>query len=242
MAISFRLAWQSLFHGADAPPSSWQEDGIAPGRLPNLLLNWLLVGLTEVVDGYLGDLSKKYEHKRLISEGLPRGIFSLRQVLAPWSIVHQKIDFGNENPNKQAAEDSGVVVYYLDTLPRGARITRVKTILLPTSGHSGLPTTMPKMRLVAYQRSDFTAVQTVLQTDASANVAAYEVLHTIDSGDLTSSFSAIKPAEDHRVVVEFFGESGTAGTTFFSGLQVYGVEVTYQLALADLVQSAVVIP
>lgn len=235
MAISFRLAWQSLVHGADAPPDSWKEDGVAPGRLPNLLVNWLLVGLTEVVDSYLANLSKAYVHTRWITHGLPRGIFVLRQTSAPWGVVWQQVDLGSDGPNQQAAEDSGVVVYYLDSLPRGCRILEVKAIIKPATGHTGLPSTMPKMRIVVYRRSDFAEMINPVESDASADVTAYEALHTIDSAD--PELGDYDPAE-FRFVVQVFGEAGTGGTTFKRGLQVYGVEVRYRLALADLVQSA----
>lgn len=89
--------------------------------------------------------------------------------------------------------------------PHLAVLESVHLYLVSLTGHSALPATMPTLEV---QAIDPTAGNSVLttsgaQTDASANLTAYQTNHTIDANGLNWTTSGIK-----RYRVKITGEAG----------------------------------
>jgi hypothetical protein len=74
------------------------------------------------------------------------------------------------------------------TAPHGSVLTNVTVTLQPAGGHGALPAVLPVLGV--YKRSLTTGLDTALAapvTDSSASVAAFQALHTIDSGVLAET-------------------------------------------------------
>lgn len=105
---------------------------------------------------------------------------------------------------QSSVASAGVLVFEL-ILPKRGTLTAVQAVVIGDTGHAALPATMPKITL--YRKDTGSpAAATVLdtETDASANVGAYEVAHPI-----TIVTSEVFDHESgNRYYVTFEGEAG----------------------------------
>jgi hypothetical protein len=95
--------------------------------------------------------------------------------------------------------------YEVVGIPDGATITGASVLIDPAAAHADLPATKPQI-LLAYQDVTGTAgFQTIAsQTDAPANVGAYEAAHTLSITGQSFAYDAAI----HKVVVRVRGEFG----------------------------------
>jgi hypothetical protein len=110
------------------------------------------------------------------------------------------VDSSNHQYYQQTdVTSAGGLKFPLEPLPPGAKIISVKARFAGT-GHSALPATLPKITL--YEVEDLTDTEVVTATDAPANVAAYEVLHTLSA----TANVVVDPLKYYHV--KFEGETG----------------------------------
>lgn len=106
----------------------------------------------------------------------------------------------------------------LDNLPYLGTITAITAYVDPKNGHGGLPGTMPRLKLSSRTHGSVGDTDVAQQTDTSANVAAYEALHTITLSGLSATIDGTK-----MYYVEVQSEGGANALDFF---QLMGLTVT----------------
>ncbi len=130
-------------------------------------------------------------------------------------------EYGRQICNSTAGES----IYFNLDLPDGVTLDSIEFTVVGGGG-VGLPAVMPRFRL---RRHGFAADTTASSSDAvdgSANIGAYNAIHTITLSSLATSVNA-----STRYVVEFVTESGAGAT---AGFTILGVTVTMTTRLHQL--------
>jgi hypothetical protein len=107
------------------------------------------------------------------------------------------------------------VVYRLG-MPQGATLNSITVRLQGAAAHVGLPASVPTLRLLRVDATDFTSgwvLQGSISSDLSANTTAYQAVHTITVGSLSV-------VVDNAQYNYFACVSGEGSTNALSGLLV----------------------
>ncbi len=139
------------------------------------------------------------------------------------------------DPYQDVNSSSDPMTIYLEDLPHGAVITKIRVLIDPAGSHSATgPTTMPKFNLISRNTSAVKATESGPHNDpypaaaVGADLTNYEAVHFIDSG--TISVTLDKTTK--RYALEVYGEAGS-GSTFQQGLRVRLAEVTFTTTRVD---------
>lgn len=103
-------------------------------------------------------------------------------------------------------------------LPYLGTITAITAYVDPKNGHAGLPGTMPRIKLSSRTHGVDGDTDIAQQTDTSANLTAYQALHTITLSGLSQTVDGTK-----MYYVEVQSEGGANALDFF---QLMGLTVT----------------
>lgn len=112
--------------------------------------------------------------------------------------------------------DNGQFQCQVFNMPRYGTVRRLRATLDGAAAHGGLPSTMPRIRLVRFTAYGIGA-DVIDVTDASASVGAYEASHVVTSGDVSI---AINPTDRWYIAV-----NGEGDTNYVAGLVVHSIEV-----------------
>lgn len=104
-------------------------------------------------------------------------------------------------------------------LPPSGRILTIGAWIVPQTGHTGLPATLPTITISRALRLDPSTYEDVLTaTQTAATYAAYE------AGRFFSATLGTAHTIDHNYLY-YFRFTGESGANFVGGLRVYGVEL-----------------
>jgi hypothetical protein len=237
---SFLYEWVSGVEPHDAPDSTTKANGLTPNRLPAAWLNHWLVGLKAIWDDWLYPISARYLRYRIYDSWRVDHEWAGSYTRPVWTLTANAASGHVGYPRQtqqQSAEDVGSVVMEVRLPPGTAKLQDIQVRIKPATGHSTVPTTLPKIRVIVWNLLTDTATATLNATDLSATagsavgaqITAYETAHYLQVGDGLDQ--DIDPDTD-KIIVEIYGEAGS-GSAFQAGLEVRGARVQYELDIWD---------
>lgn len=125
---------------------------------------------------------------------------------------------------QSSVASADLLEFQLQHIP-GAKFTQIVVTLKGKAGHGGLPGTMPKIQLFKTDRAAHTSAQVGSdQSDTSANVAAYEAVHTVT---LTVSEQTMS-----ETAVYYLKITGEDGANEMAGLEYAGGHIVVSVNAA----------